>query len=63
MAPSGPSSPLRPGPPCVLRTGTWREGQEILLHQTLHLLAIQLDQAVVELRASLLPNVDDVFLG
>ena len=45
------------------RTGTCREGQEILLHQTLHLLAVQLDQAIVEPRASLLPNVDDMLLG
>lgn len=45
-----------------MRTGTCREGQEILLHQTLHLLTVQLDQAVVEPRARFLPNVDDMFL-
>lgn len=63
MAPSGPRSPLRPRATWLsTRTGTCREGQEIFLHQTLHLLTVQLDQAVVEPRACLLPNVDDMFL-
>lgn len=62
-APSGPCLPLRPrATQLSMRTSTCREGQKILLHQTLHLLTVQLDQAVVEPRARLLPNVNDVFL-
>lgn len=63
ITPSGPCLPLKPrATQLSMRTGTCREGQEILLHQTLHLLTIQLDQAVVEPRARLLPNVNDMFL-
>lgn len=61
-APLGSLAPLGDSPYSLPETGTCREGKEILLHQTLHLLTVELDQAVVEPRAGLLPNMDDMLL-